>query len=227
MRCLEFLVQRGSDVHAVDNEGKNAVFYACCRKPFTLLSEFDIRAVVQYLIGIGLINACLNSVDLRSTNKKGQTALHLAAKNGYLEIFERLLEKVGVEGVSALTDCGDTFLHLVVHGGATQHIRVQRNARMMTCILDGYYGFSVQQVRGSEELGVSSNTGHMEILRRICASGLVDISTPNRYGKTPLDAARRWTGLFPWDYLQTAMQGEKQRERLRPVILKWIEEADL
>ena len=95
----QLLIDSGADVEAKDHNGWTALHWA-------VYWGYRKNAVVQLLIGKANIHATTNAEE---------TALHIAAENGYEAVAHLLIENNA--NVEAKTENGNTALHLASHNG--------------------------------------------------------------------------------------------------------------
>ncbi|XP_048868743.1 caskin-1 isoform X1 [Brienomyrus brachyistius] len=108
----EMLLQHQSNPCIVDNAGKTPLDLAC---------EFGRVGVVQLLLSSNMCAALLEPKPGDSTDPNGTSALHLAAKNGHIDII-RLLIQAGID-INRQTKAG-TALHEAALCGKTEVVRL-------------------------------------------------------------------------------------------------------
>ena len=99
---VKFLVQKGSDVNAVNNDGETALHYA---------SFHNRLDVAKFLVEAG--------ADVNAVNSDGETALHYACLENNIEIAKFLVE-AGAD-VNAVNSDGETALD---HASSNENIDI-------------------------------------------------------------------------------------------------------
>ncbi|KAH8376057.1 hypothetical protein KR093_011337, partial [Drosophila rubida] len=130
----------------------------------------DLEKVLEY-INSGLI------VDINSCNANGLNALHLAAKDGFVDICHELLKR-GID-VNNATKKGNTALHIASLAGQQQVIKqlIHYNANV-----------NVQSLNGFTPLYMAAQENHDGCCRLLIAKG-ANPSLATEDGFTPLAVA--------------------------------------
>ena len=137
----------------------------------------DLDAVKNFLYINGEINV---DVDVNAKNNNGETALHLAAKNGHLAIVEELF-KMPVHAQAKNND-GETALHLAAKNGHIDIVEV--------ILAKGRMDINTTNKRQETALHIAARNGHTDIVISLSSSG-VKIDTTNNNGETALHIAAK------------------------------------
>ncbi|KAJ8875243.1 hypothetical protein PR048_023138 [Dryococelus australis] len=149
-KVIKWLVEKGADVNAVDNDGKTVLFYAL-RYNHSNLANFliengadvksvDIQTLYLYLDEgsqrLEIIKMLVNAgADIKVEDKHGETVLHYAAEQGDTEFIQWLIKegKADVndedsEGTklihrSASSDNWELVKWLIQHGNADANVK--------------------------------------------------------------------------------------------------------
>ncbi|XP_046558381.1 putative ankyrin repeat protein RF_0381 [Haliotis rubra] len=101
----QLLVRKGADLLHVDDDGNNVLHAAC------LGGDFEM---VRYVLKIAI-------VDINSSGMNGRTPVMLAARKGFKNIFD-LLVNTGCD-LTQVSDDGDNILHHACLGGYLDIVR--------------------------------------------------------------------------------------------------------
>ena len=145
---LIFLLERGADVKAVDEEGDTALVWAC---------EHDHHGIVRFLVERGGAN--VNAA--RTTD--GQNALMWACYRGHLETVRFLVERGGANVNAARTTDGFTVLMSACGHCHFDIVRflLERGGNVNAACTDD----------GLTALMLASVNGHLEIVRLLLQHG--------------------------------------------------------
>ncbi|XP_067648871.1 ankyrin repeat domain-containing protein 50-like [Haliotis asinina] len=192
----EFLVSIGSNVSQVNDDGNNALHFACRG------GHLD---VVKYLLSH-------TSVDINRNGNMGRTPLMVAVIYGYRDVCELLMQN-GAD-VSHVDDNGDNVLHLACKGGQMDVVKyllsqasVDINTRgkgaltpLMVAVTYGHNdvfkflmrnGANASQVDdyGNNVLHLACRSREMDVVKYLLSQTSVDINRKGDKGRTPLMVA--------------------------------------
>ena len=168
--CVQFLLEHGSNLKAVDSKGNNALHRAIrcgqwrsCQRTTEILLKHAADDHADNRDNI--INAA---------NKEGWTALHFAAVYGDLSLVEMLL-KFGF-AIDAINNNGETPLHLATDVSIVK-LLVERGADTR-----------IANKEGDTVLHVAAHySGYSDlIVEFLLDQNFADVHSPNARGKTPL-----------------------------------------
>jgi ankyrin repeat protein len=110
--CVMWLVERGAQSNAEDENGETPVHYAA------------IRGLSSALIFMSAVGA-----DLARPTKKGSTPIHLAARHDNIDTVMFLIEK-DPQALAAVTQKGRSALHIAARNGKDQmtHVLLEHGA---------------------------------------------------------------------------------------------------
>lgn len=154
----------------------------------TLFSILLIQVVKDLVESYDIIN---------STDSQGNTALHVAAYKGYLDVVKVLIAK-SPSLISATNSYGDTFLHMAVAGFRSPGFRrVDRQIELMNQLVSGKI-VSVQDIinvtnnngRTSLHLAVSENI-HCNLVGLLMMVPSINLNIRDGDGMTPLDLLKQ------------------------------------
>lgn len=218
LACFKLLVEKGADIHAKNDYGQTVLgclYSMSLQKAGTPRPTSQNAQVTQYLIDLGidihepsngaspiihalemendqsaivLMNAGAN---INDKSRTGLTTLQLAAQYGCLETMERLLQSEDVVTLLG-NDPRRPLLHTVVQEALNKHQAVKGYAKMMGHLLLGHWDISVEEAAGEEaaKLEPLAHAGQMEVIRRLCARGIVDPGDRGSTGSTAFDKIR-------------------------------------
>ena len=112
--------------------------------------------------------------DVDSGDHYGETALHLAADWGHLQVLQHLLSS-GAD-VNVKNDYGDTALHVAARGG---HLQVVQH------LLSSGADVNVKNVEGNTALHKAAGWGHLQVVQFLLSSG-ADVNMKDNDGYTAL-----------------------------------------
>lgn len=120
VEMVEALLKHGADPKLCSNDGRNALHHAVSIPALCFSQSSSQGAVTICPLTIPLLLASA-SLDINAIDATGETALHIAARNGLVGVIASLLQ------AGANPDCinrnGETPLHLV--GGSMPHLAAQ------------------------------------------------------------------------------------------------------
>ncbi|XP_065337937.1 uncharacterized protein LOC135938275 isoform X1 [Cloeon dipterum] len=195
-QACKLLLQNGADATLVNNEGSNALHFAC---------EGGNLDVLELLLSLG-------TIDLNAKNKDGNTVLHLAAEKSNLQITQYLLGS-GQVSVDERDKRGSTAFHLaakfarvemcklLLTGGADLYTESDNevNALMMACngknweVLDfllqrGNFDLEKSSFDGRTALHFAAASGDLRCTQILLAAG-ADINAKDLWNRTPIQLA--------------------------------------
>ncbi|XP_059489715.1 uncharacterized protein LOC132204878 [Neocloeon triangulifer] len=187
----EFLLSKGADVNARDNNNDTPLFYAASfsKEMFRLLvdSGADLSAVdrngddilhiecfngqlenIQYLL-------CIDGVSVGKKGKNGKTALHNAASRGHIAVAEFLLSK-GAD-VNARDDDNATPL---------TYAAFISNEKMCQLMVESGADLSAVNSGGNDALHLACFNGKFENVQYLLGLNGFDLGKKGKNGKTAL-----------------------------------------
>lgn len=163
-------------------------------------SNFDINHLFTFLYGytnnkctllhisayFGLENViniqlAAKDVDINAKSQGGNTALHLAAKNGYIKIVKTLLENGA--GVNAQNHDGETPLHWAADNDHTEVVKV---------LLENGARVNIVDKDGETPLHWAIETGHINVVTALLEKGNINVDIRDELEKTSL----HWSVLY-------------------------------
>ncbi|KAH8805376.1 ankyrin repeat-containing domain protein [Xylogone sp. PMI_703] len=163
----QYLIDRGIDINGEPGRDPPLVH--------ALSREHDPSAVILMKAG----------VDIQSP-----IILQRAVQHGCVESMEYLIQAKNIEQLPASTNSSnESLLHLVVREGLVKNKDIRGYAKMLASLLLGRPELSVEEAAGEEASALEpvAYTGHMEVVRRICSRGLVDVGTRQQNQSVPFD----------------------------------------
>ncbi|XP_066038368.1 ankyrin repeat and death domain-containing protein 1B [Chamaea fasciata] len=175
---MQKLVKAGADQKAKNEEGMNVLHFAAQsnsikiddyflqdlhlkdsnkpdgkdKKPFLLASEKGLVDMIKNLIALKLFTSEKDKENVYFP-QKGNTALHLAAKNGHSEVVEILLERW--EEINYLKQNGETPFFLAVEGG---------HEKCAELLLEAGSDINVSTQNNSSALQVAVQNGYLPLV---------------------------------------------------------------
>ena len=137
---VEFLIQKGADVNAKDENGSTPLIYAA--------GDGQIK-VVKYLIEHG--------AQMKYTDQHGNTPLHSAAEMNENLVLEYLIEKHGAQ-VNMKNEFGETPLHLAAEHGEIEAIK---------CLIEHGAKLESRDRNGKTPLAAYTKHKHKNIVRML------------------------------------------------------------
>ncbi|XP_076465114.1 death-associated protein kinase 1-like [Babylonia areolata] len=122
-----------------------------------------------------------DSIDLGTANKHGETAVHMAASGGHVDVLKFLQDK-GVN-ISMKDNQGDTALYWAARQGHLEAIR---------CLQEAGLPLDSQNKSGETALHVAARYGHAHVVDFLCEAE-ANINVIDSQGETPLHSAA-WHG---------------------------------
>ena len=119
-------------------------------------------------------NTQLNEVDVNTQDKYGETALHLAAANGHLNIVNTLLDNGS--DINAQNKHGETALHLAAANG---HLNI------VNTLLDNGSDINAQNKHGDTALHLATANEHLDVVNTLL-NNEAKVDAQNLYGQTAL-----------------------------------------
>ncbi|RUS77619.1 hypothetical protein EGW08_014619 [Elysia chlorotica] len=168
--AVELLLQKGADFHAQDKHDKTAIFLAAEENKIQVLKKLLSKPRVKQLI---------NESDCYDNSP-----LHIAAKQGYLDIVQCLLEN-GAD-LDDKNEEEETPLHLAAKHGRTNIVR--ELIKTDTTIVND------EDENSNTALHLAAQCGHYKVVKLLLDLG-ADVSARNYNAWTPLDlaASKGWT----------------------------------
>ncbi|XP_048254634.1 palmitoyltransferase AKR1-like [Haliotis rufescens] len=177
------------NVSQVDAEGSSILHLAC---------HGGHLEMVKYIFS-------QNITDINSRGMHGMTPLHLAAREGYREVFDLVLDK---GGDASLVDInGDNILHVACLGGHVEMVKYilsqnisDINSRGMyertplmgaatfghrevfELVVDKGGTTSLVDINGNNILHLACLGGHVEMVKNILSQNISDINSRGMYG---------------------------------------------
>ncbi|KAJ7407008.1 Ankyrin repeat and death domain-containing protein 1B [Pitangus sulphuratus] len=220
---VDFLLHHKARLDISDQKGK---------KPFLLASEKGHVDMINNLISLKLFTSEKDkrdialmvieiedgNVGIKATtnfhvpNQEGNTALHLAAKNGHSEVVKILLEQW--EEINDLNQNGETAFYLSVEGGhekcaellldagSDMNVLTQNNSSalqvavqnghlsLVTFLIDKNIDLVPKPERQETPLHLAADLGNVELVEVLLKAGC-DLKTMDKHGKTALAVASR------------------------------------
>ncbi|XP_046562347.1 serine/threonine-protein phosphatase 6 regulatory ankyrin repeat subunit C-like [Haliotis rubra] len=193
---FEFLVTKGSDVSAVDDDGNNVLHVAC---------QGGSLDMVKYIISQKIFTAEIK-------DKLGRTPVMHAAYFGQREVFEYLVSK-GCS-LSVIDKDGDTVLHMTCYGGRQELVQAVLSRGVVDIESKGKYGrtpvmtaadfghmnifdflvskgcdLSVVDANGDNILHVACYCGNVDMVKHLLSQKVCGIESRGKYGRTPIMTA--------------------------------------
>ncbi|XP_064473258.1 transient receptor potential cation channel subfamily A member 1 homolog isoform X2 [Ornithodoros turicata] len=167
---VHILLERGANIACRNGEGFNVLHTAVLSKNATVLKQLLQIPMSKKLINIG--------------DSDGDTPLHHAAKNAFLDIVQMLLEHGALP--SARNNCDETTLHSACAYNFPNVVReIVRQDRRLVNAMDAHW---------NTPLHAAAQGGFSEIVALLVESG-AELEAKNYYEWTPLTVACR-TGDF-------------------------------
>ncbi|KAK3773373.1 hypothetical protein RRG08_023251 [Elysia crispata] len=168
--AVELLLQKGADFSVQDKHDKTAIFLAAEENKIEVLKKLLSKPRVKQLI---------NESDCYDNSP-----LHIAAKQGYLEILQCLLEN-GAD-LDDKNEEEETPLHLAAKHGRTNIVR--ELIKTDTTIVND------EDEDSNTALHLAAQCGHHKVVKLLLDLG-ADVSARNYNAWTPLDlaASKGWT----------------------------------
>ncbi|XP_076443488.1 death-associated protein kinase dapk-1-like isoform X2 [Babylonia areolata] len=134
--------------------------------------------------GLKELSEMANNIDLSTANKHGETAVHMAASGGHVDVLKFLQDK-GVN-ISIKDKQGDTAIYWAARQG---HLEV------IKCLHEAGLSLDSQNKSGETALHVAARYGHAHVVKFLCGAG-ANINVIDSLGETPLHSAA-WHGYVP------------------------------
>ncbi|GFR67449.1 death-associated protein kinase 1 [Elysia marginata] len=131
--------------------------------------------------GLRELSEMAANIDLNTANKHGETAVHMAASGGHVEVLKFLVSK-GVD-ISIRDKQGDSAVYWAARQGHTEIIR---------CLVDAGVPINTQNKSGETALHVAARYGHTVTVEYLCSID-ANINLFDNLGETPLHCAS-WHG---------------------------------
>ncbi|KAK6178961.1 hypothetical protein SNE40_011428 [Patella caerulea] len=131
--------------------------------------------------GLKELSEMANNIDLNTANRHGETAVHMAASGGHVEVI-KFLQSKGVD-IAVKDKQGDSAVYVAARQG---HLDV------LKCFHEA--GVPLDSLNKSNEtaLHVASRYGHSHVVDYLCSLG-VPINVQDSLGETPIHSAS-WHG---------------------------------
>lgn len=210
LHSVQKLIELGFDVNALNIEGETPLHTVCHTSV-----DSQSRSIVECLIlsgtdinirstrGHNVLVECIDfgnpvlaiplidaGIDLSATTCEGNTALHLAAEKGYIDVVRRLLQTDSID-VCAQTVIGNTPLHLAVMKAVHYNSSNQVSYLVLLGLIlarQETLCMGVMPDAFSQALQDPENK-YLEIIRLLRSTDGIDISlsTRNNQGFTPFE----------------------------------------
>ncbi|XP_067666267.1 death-associated protein kinase 1-like isoform X1 [Haliotis asinina] len=132
--------------------------------------------------GLKDLSETANNIDLNTANKHGETAVHMAASGGHVDVI-KFLQSKGVD-VGVKDKQGDSAVYWAARQGQLDVIKYLQEANVP---LDG------KNKSGENALHVAARYGHAHVVDYLCEAG-VSINLQDSLGETPAHSAA-WHGF--------------------------------
>jgi ankyrin repeat protein len=222
LRATLFLIALGAHVNQADRDGKTPIMHAAENNQASIVDLFDSNQQAQAEMaalrvkysgshqgdGLGAIKGTvikfeMPKLNLRLTDKRGQTAAVIAILKGHLGVANTL-SRPGWDGRPDAFDDGqgNSVLHLAA---ATGNVRVIRHFRRFNVDYWAYYlslsdplnsyawlccRHGAINEEGKEPWMIAAEKGHLEVTKHLLpAPSLEDLTRKDKAGKTGLDLA--------------------------------------
>lgn len=162
MEIAALLIAAGAEVAAISGQGMSKA------QPLHLAAQFDHPAMVSVLLD--------HSAEIDAQTERGETALILAAKSGYADVANVLLE-AGADPLLGEASYGDTALYIAAMHGYTDVVKL-----MLTKGVDPNLR---NPNTGETPLWVAAMDNRLDVIAVLLASG-ADPGIADAKGKTPL-----------------------------------------
>ncbi|XP_069702955.1 uncharacterized protein [Periplaneta americana] len=185
---VDSLLDRNADMNIVDSEG---------RSPLMVAAENDQSLVVSQMLernqswlpfvpvaGIG----CTNLVN--SQDSWGDTALHLACRNGWSLIMKYLIKK-GANPV-APNHFGDTPLHAAAETGCMSAVEF---------LVSEGVDVNITNIHGDTPMHIAARVGAEDVVE--CLLPKADVFIRNSAGHTAFELAIKWSEFTAMDIMKT------------------------
>ncbi|XP_058454154.1 uncharacterized protein LOC131432097 [Malaya genurostris] len=164
--CVDMLIQRGFPIMAQDNDG---------RIPLHIAVEKNAKKVIEILLKHEQATEML-----RTSNRWGQTALHLAAESDNCELVNLLIERGA--SVMAKDTNGKIPLHIAIENEAKKVIEILLKHKQATKML------RTSDFFGQTALNLAIFYGNYEIVNILIEHG-ASVMAKDKYGRIPLHIA--------------------------------------
>ncbi|XP_055869997.1 death-associated protein kinase 1-like isoform X4 [Biomphalaria glabrata] len=131
--------------------------------------------------GLKELSEMAANIDFNTANKHGETAVHMAASGGHVDVLKFLLSK-GVD-ISIRDKQGDNAIYWAARQGHTDIIK---------CLVEAGVPISTQNKSGETALHVAARYGHTSTVEYLCSIE-ANINLFDNLGETPLHCAA-WHG---------------------------------
>ncbi|XP_067685868.1 putative ankyrin repeat protein RF_0381 [Haliotis asinina] len=200
MEVFEALVEQGADLSVVDKNGNNLLHLACLGGHVQM---------VKYILKQNLVH-------INAKEHRGMSPFLLSAYFGKREVFD-VFVKQGAD-LSVVDKNGNNVLHLACRTGkkmmaeyiltqTTVDINSRNNRKMTPLLIAAYYGkidvLGLLLEAGANALAADHNSnnmlhiccsrGHVDTVKYILNSSMVDINSKNSKGMTPVLIAAFWS----------------------------------
>jgi ankyrin repeat protein len=169
------LTEGGYDPHEITPCGKykrSPLHFACIHGKL----EVARYLVSEFHVDVGAVDSI-----------GGNTALHFASRNGYLDVVQFLLENNATDTIS----CGLTALHMASRCG---HLDVVQCLTRQLCSKVNSRG-NDEMYDGFTALHFATRNGYLEVVRYLVLHGKADVEQRTRSGITALQIAKQCESL--------------------------------
>uniref|UniRef100_A0A663EUJ5 Ankyrin repeat and death domain containing 1B n=1 Tax=Aquila chrysaetos chrysaetos TaxID=223781 RepID=A0A663EUJ5_AQUCH len=171
VKIVDYFIQdlHLNDLNKADGKGK---------KPFLLASEKGHVDMINNLITLKMFTS--------EKDKEGNTALHLAAKNGHTEVVEILLKQW-----EEINDLNQLIIFPPQQKNSPLHLAViNSHLPVVKSLLDANHDINSLNHRQETPLHLAADLGNVELVEVLLKAGC-DLKTMDKHGKTALAVASR------------------------------------
>ena len=156
LKCVQFLISKGSDINAKDSKGRTCISLAAV--------EPTCSEIVKYLLEFG--------ADVNLTSSTGATPLHIACDQDAIENVKLLATKTDI---SLIDTFGNTALHRACSNNSLKSIQH---------LVDCGISIDVQNNSGSTALHCAAEKDYIDAVRLLVTGTKADLTIKNREGNT-------------------------------------------
>jgi len=195
-----FLKVNNIDINTQNNLKETALHAAASRGHLEIVKflleklDIDVNAkdiydrtplwLVAALNRVGIVEVLLDpkyKVDVNVADQDGYTALHMAARSGYADVVELLLQ---VSNVDIKHKDGHTILHMAASEGEAKVAEVILEANNKNIDING------KDADGNTALHLAAKRGKLPVIQVLLKHEGIQKNKKNKDGKTPLEVAK-------------------------------------